>query len=558
MKRSVSSWIRPALLLTALLPAENEKPSKESILNDRIILEKVNKIILTGDATDLETTPGSDALVEVSHLQIPGDSSKLLAKLSEKYIGKPLTQKKLTEIRSAIMRHYHHAHHPLVTIDIPKQEITNGTIRFVIIESRLSQIICKGNEWFSCDRLKGYISLKPDEAIDSDTILNDIAWMNRNPFRLTQVVFAPGGSEKTTNLELITEDRRPFRIYGGMDNTGNTATHEGRWFAGFNWGNAFSLDQLLTYQYTAAFQINSFQAHTIHYVAPLPWRNQFIVYGGYSKAIPDISGFDSEGHSGQVSLRYVVPLVAAYRNWIKEMHIGFDYKNTNNNFEFSDFDLPPIVAKNVNISQFLLQFNFGCAGKPHEFSSSWQYFLSPGEMLPNESHKNYEDLRYKASAHYYYMRGMASYTYTIENTLSLYTQVRGQYANRNLLPSEQFGLGGYDTVRGYGEREVNADRAFCWNFEIRSPKLSFFDYFWKLDIHDEATLLAFCDYGWGSNHNLLPGEDGSQNLVGIGPGLRYAIMPYFSLRADVAFRFTKTQFSDGPFARLHIGVMANY
>jgi len=546
-------------LITSLSGEEQGHSFWYPVENPHETAGKINQIVLRGDSAAI----GNPALdpqksVETIGLSIPGNQKKLIAKLTEEFIGKPITQQALTDIRSAIMAHYIHAHHPLITIDIPKQEVTQGTVQFVIIESRLGEIVCKGQRWFSCDRLKSFISLESGDPIDSDTILNDVAWMNRNPFRLTQLVFSPGSSPKTTNIELLTEDRRPFRIYGGMDNTGNTATHEGRWFAGFNWGNAFSVDQLFTYQYTAAFQINSFQAHTVHYVAPLPWRHQIIVYGGYSKAIPDISGFDSEGHSGQVSTRYVIPLGAAYRNWLKELHIGFDYKNTNNNFEFSDFDLAPIVSKNVNISQFLLQGNFGCGGEPHTFNSSFQYFLSPGQMLSNESHKNYEDLRYKASSHYYYMRGMASYTYTMKNTIAFYTQARAQYANRNLLPSEQFGLGGYDTVRGYGEREVNADRAFCFNFEIRSPKLSFFDYFWNLGIHDEATLLAFFDYGWGSNHDLLPGEDASQNLAGIGPGLRYAISPYFSLRADVGFRLTKTQFTDGPFARLHIGVMANY
>ena len=43
------------------------------------------------------------------------------------------------------------------------------------------------------------------------------------------------------------------------------------------------LDQILSYQYTAAPDFEKFQAHTIHYTAPLPWRDIFVLYGGYSK-----------------------------------------------------------------------------------------------------------------------------------------------------------------------------------------------------------------------------------------------------------------------------------
>lgn len=40
---------------------------------------------------------------------------------------------------------------------------------------------------------------------------------------------------------------------------------------------------------------------------------------------------------------------------------------------------------------------------------------------------------------------------------------RGQLASTNLLPSEQMGLGGYNSVRGYLERQVNVDNGLIVN-----------------------------------------------------------------------------------------------
>jgi len=552
---------KPLFFSTLLLicPLLSQEPPAESQTADPVIIKTLNQILLFSSAQDiaLYAAPELPIPVETVGIQLPGKPAVLAKRLADQFIGKPMTKQSLYEIRKAIILYYEESGRPLVTIDLPRQEVTAGVLKLVVIEGKLGEVVCIGNQWYSCSRLKSYIRAKPGEPIDAHALLNDIAFMNRNPFRHTDAFFSAGTEEGTSNIELVTQDRRPFRLYGGMDNTGNIATTRGRWFAGFNWGNAFSADQLLTYQYTAAFDLNLFQAHTVNYIAPLPWRDQVMIYGGYSRAEPDISGFDSSGHSGQASFRYIIPCGAMYAGWLKEVQLGFDYKNTNNNFEFTDTDIP-IVTKNINLSQLFLGFNFGMGGERHEFATSVQGYFSPGQLLPDESDANYQDLRFKATADYVYARAMMEYTYTAPDVLSIFMQGRGQYSNRNLIPSETFGLGGYDTVRGYGEREVNADEAFCFNFEIRSAKLGFLDYFWNLKTKDELTLLAFYDFGWGGYKDPLPGERRNQWLDGAGPGLRYAIPPYFSLRLDLGFRIRKTQFSQDPFIKLHVGVMASY
>lgn len=57
--------------------------------------------------------------------------------------------------------------------------------------------------------------------------------------------------------------------------------------------------------------------------------------------------------------------------------------------------------------------------------------------------------------HYIYSRIAISDFFTLPKNFGLFGEFRGQISNQNLVPSEQFGLGGYDTVRGYAERVVN-------------------------------------------------------------------------------------------------------
>jgi hemolysin activation/secretion protein len=284
------------------------------------------------------------------------------------------------------------------------------------------------------------------------------------------------------------------------------------------------------------------------------------LFGGYAKVKPDLGAgdedfedFKSDGHSAQASFRYQIPLGKAYHSQIKEPFFGFDYKNTNNNLEFIGDDTIPIITKTVNITQLVGGFNWGKQTAHHKFTCSLDSYWSPGKILPNQSNSDFDNLRHGAKNRYVYARGTAGdvYHFPVKCALSLLT--RGQYSSQNLLPSEQFTIGGYNTVRGYDERELMVDNGFIVNFEIRSHAFHLFR-----KAHDELLLLAFTDYGIGGNHKKIPGEKNTQYLWGIGPGLRYSISSYLSLRVDWGFKLHRIEFEEGGMSKVHFGVIASY
>ena len=60
------------------------------------------------------------------------------------------------------------------------------------------------------------------------------------------------------------------------------------------------------------------------------------------------------------------------------------------------------------------------------------------------------------------------------------TTASGQLSDSSLFVSEQFSLGGFDTVRGYDYREVSRDEGYLINLELRSPMLDSRDVLPKL------------------------------------------------------------------------------
>src|SRR5206468_3979668 len=78
--------------------------------------------------------------------------------------------------------------------------------------------------------------------------------------------------------------------------------------------------------------------------------------------------------------------------------------------------------------------------------------------------------------------------------------LNAQFTGDALIPGEQFGLGGPDSVRGYVLREVVNDRGFSGQLELYTPELSA-----KLHLSDayKVRLLAFYDFGTVQrNHGL--------------------------------------------------------
>ena len=291
-----------------------------------------------------------------------------------------------------------------------------------------------------------------------DLLLKDLDWMNKNPFRQTNSIFSPSGQNDMTDIELVTEDRFPWRFFGGVDNSGIRQSGRTRYFAGFNWGNVFNLDHILSFQFTSGSKTSNYWSTSLHYTAPLPWRHTFITYGGYShiKADLEAPGMKTKGYSAQASFRYEIPLHPLL-NFLEDFLLGFDWKRTNTSID-QEGDL--FFDQSVNLTQLTLGYNGGYESSWYKISATLEVYGSPGRWLPDQSRKCYQELREGANNRYVYARLAVAPILEMGYGFTLHARVRGQLSSTNLLASEQFGLGGWDTVRGYQVREVNADNVF--------------------------------------------------------------------------------------------------
>jgi len=549
-----------------IAPKQPQKPTAGRVVNQNeakalggkgseVLVSALKGVRLLGSPTEIRTggysgRPGID----------PGDVTMAaqpdFAAVVQPYLGQPVTMTSLSELTRGIVAYFRAHDRPVVNVFVPQQAITSGYIQIVVVESRVEKIEATGAKWFSNDMLLHEVSLRPGDSISGNQVRNDVAWINRNPFLQTDMLMAPGDTPGTTDLLLHTQDRFPLRVFAGYEDSGNRYTENDRLLAGVNYGNLFGLGQQISFQYTQAPTKNDFEAESATYVVPLPWKHQLTIFGSYAATDATLgSEFSSGGVNWQISGRYEIPLPST-AHFNESVIGGYDFKRNNNSLLFG---VASVSNTTADVDQFVLSYQAALQDNYGSTSLSATGFYSPGGFSAYDNDDDYAQQRLNAPSSYAYGQFALNRVTRLPGDFTWVLNGLLQKSNANLLPSEQLGLGGYATVPGYEEREVNGDDGFLIGTQILTPPVSIGEAAGLPAVRDQLQFLGFVDYGGTNLHNATPADiNPNTNLLGVGPGLRYVINPYLSVGFDSFIKHLSTGYGTGEHSRGHIGVVISY
>ncbi|PCI75002.1 hypothetical protein COB21_06125 [Candidatus Aerophobetes bacterium] len=519
-------------------------------------------LVLQGGKGPLHARLSSYEGVSVYDLQLPGKIIALKKQLRV-FINAPLDKDLIIAIRNIVLKFYIDHGHPFIEIFIPEQNLNAGILRLMIKESNLGKITLEGNCKDSPLALaaKKKISLKSGIPIDTFKLNRDLLFLNQNPFFQVDAIYYPGSHLLTTDIALHVKKLRSWRLFTGVDNTGNDVTGNNRLYAGFTIGNLFNTAQSFSYQLISSPNISVLTSHILDYTAPLPWRHTLRLFTGFSFInagfdVPNIeqTRFKTKGHNLQASLRYIVPIPGIY-HLLHEIQAGFDFKRTNNNVLFNETAI--YSSSEVNLAQLSTIYSLGYDTNSLKIAYTLEGVFSPGRWLPSQTHTDYATLRLGSTPLYAYARTSCKISWiTRQGNLLFIT--RGQASTSRLLPSEQYGLGGLRTIRGYKERIINGDSAALFNFEYHTPHISLIELLSsKPKANDAFTLIGFYDYGIAFIHAPMSNEKKSQYLSSIGVGAHYQMGPYIKVALDWGFELHHVP-NDPNGQRLHFSCTASY
>jgi hemolysin activation/secretion protein len=467
---------------------------------------------------------------------------KEFADRMQKFFGKPVTLGGLDEITREVINFFREQGFPVVNVEVLQQTVKDGVIQILAVEARVGRVKVENARWFRPDNIRKEINLREGDKIDANQLQDDMNWLNTNPFRTADLKFEPGEKDGTSDLVIDVKDRLPFRIYTTYDNYGIDLTGKNRQSVGFNLGNLFSVDQQAGFQYTTSWKDlgSAMNAYSGSYLIPLPWRNTLTIFGSYSDSKAEtVPNQTFEGSSWQTSARYNVPL-PSLEPISHAFYAGLDFKQSINAFTifgsnvatgpgsglapFSIFQLTAGYNANVPDDLGLTAFELGG-------------FYSPGGVTGWNSTAQFQNNTPNSCASYVYGKFNLNRTFILPYKFTISGNFNGQLASAALMPTEQYGLGGYNTVRGYDERSANGDNAYVFNTELRTPPGSIFKIFDNQEVDDSFQFLAFFDYGFVGNIKPVPGTpEQTVFLMSVGPGLRYNIDRFVSVRFDWGFQ----------------------
>lgn len=531
-------------------PANQNRASEEETLH-------IQAIVISSGTTPLLDSEKlkSASCIQFCDIVIPGKEEDLADRLISIAIDQPIDNERLANIKTTILQYYREQGRYVVEVVIPPQDVSNGVVQVKLYEGKVGEIQVDGNRWSNQGLLEKQLGMRQGEPIDNGRIRRALYAMNRNPFRQVSVIYKPGSHDGATDITLAVDEKKPWRLYVASENNGIKFAGRQRWLAGINWGNVFGLNHIFTYQYITANQVSEFQAHTVQYIAPLSNDHILQVYGGYSYLHPKPSGAQSSnGYSGQASVRYSIPITPGVKT-THEIIFGADFKTTNTVVEYLDLSFSPTSSK-VNLTQLVGGYEFHFASAAARIFAKGEFFWSPGSWLPDQSNARYNKLRAGATHRWLYGRGVLDITWELPRSCNLNLHALAQYATNNLLPSEQLGIGGYDTVRGYDERLLSKESGAMASLELRSPLFPIPN---GKKIKGGLIVLGFCDFGWGMNRTQIGTWERYDTILGMGPGIRYQLDQYLQARVDLGYRLLAVESPKTPLGNfLHFSVSSSY
>jgi len=487
----------------------------------------------------------TDKKVRVEKFVISGNknvSTDELLNAISKYKGKDLSIQQLMEIADIITRKYWEKGYITSFAYIPVQKMERGILEIEVVEGRPGNIIVKNNKYYTEKFIIGYFNkVSKKEILNNKDIERALLLLNEFPKLSVNATLTKGSSPATTDIILnVSEKMYPMNFGLFYNNFGSRYTGEHR--VGFNWDWANITKNGDVLSLTGVTNIEDFDQMwywKAGYSIPIGYDG-LKVGADYSKMSYKIGkelkilGIEGEAEVFGIDVSY--PLIRA-RDKNLSVSGGIRHK-TYENFLFE--------KTYTTSNDYYSVFELGASGDRFLGKRNHIFYTLKTTMGLEDMFGGMDDDEYTTSSRPGITDGgwaklnidLTNIT-KIADSVQLITRASGQIANDNLLTSEQFAIGGPDTVRGYPSGEYLGDYGYLLSAELRTPIVP-----GATTVNKYANLAFFGDYGRTYFKDELPGDKEGE-LASVGVGLRIYLPCTFNMRFDAAYPVSSADASDG-------------
>lgn len=469
------------------------------------------------------------------------------------YIGKGKDFGDVQKALEALERSYTSKGYSAVQVILPEQQIDSGEVEFNVIEAKVGKVIVEGNKYYDEANIRASVpQVREGQAPNIFQISDNLRLANENPAKQTTVLLRSGTEEGQVDAVVRVADERPNKLSMTLDNTGTQQTGLFRLGLGYQNANMFNRDQVLSMQYVTApndddktnrlglYPSKHVLIFGAQYRIPLYSRGDTLEFsGGYSNVDSGVVAnlFNISGSGTILGVRYNHNLekVGDLEHKLSYSLDWRGYRSVVKQIGVAGFGLVPDVTVHP------ISLTYSGAYRKSESESTFYVTLSQNLPGGNDGGTGAfqgdptavparPPAREGADPLYLVTRWGFNHNRALPRDYQFRLGMSGQLTRDSLIPGEQFGIGGADSVRGFLEREMIDDTGYRGTFELYSPD------FGGIVPLTGARLRALTFYDWGGLRRMRPGplEMHGQHVSSVGLGLRFSRGTNVSLRLDAA------------------------
>lgn len=480
-----------------------------------------------------------EAAFDVLELEIEGNSVLPAIEIERAvypFLGPRGGLEEVEKAREALQKVYHDAGYLTVLVDIPEQQVTNGTVRLRVTEGSVERLRVQGARYYAQGAIRertpalaeGSVPYFPD-------VQEQLAQLNRGADRRVTPVLKPGTAPGAVQVDLNVEDRSPLHASLELNDRYSANTTRLRLNGMLRYDNLWQRDHSLTFNFqTSPKDTNEVKVLSASYLLPLRASDRLLaLYAVDSQSsVAAVGTLGVIGRGRIFGARGIVPLRGG-GNYFHSLSFGADYKDFEEAVALQGAD-----SFNTPISYAPLFAQY--SGTAQDGGGLTQLNLAlnaaPRGLFGNRD-AEFANKRFKAHANYFYLRGDVQRTQALWKGWSLAARLDAQLADQPLISNEQFSAGGYESVRGYLESEHLGDDALRGSLELRAP--SFITGDWIRQLYP----IGFVEGARLRIQEPLPAQTARFTLSSAGLGLRLKAWQTLSAALDLAWPFKTTTYT---------------
>ncbi|MDZ8068369.1 MAG: ShlB/FhaC/HecB family hemolysin secretion/activation protein [Nostoc sp. DedQUE08] len=455
-------------------------------------------------------------------------SAQELAKATAEFTKRPISLTQVYQARSKITELYVKNGYITSGAYIPPQTIQSGVLKIQVVEGKLEDIQVTGTRRLNPNYVRSRLAIATSPPLNRQRLLEALQLLQLNPLIKNVTAELSAGSQTGTSLlEVKISEAKTFSGQIVLDNGRSPSVGSFRRGLRLNEANLLGLGDGLSVGYTNTDGSNSFDAS---YTLPLNPRNGTLTfnYGTTSSNViePPFDFLDIESASRYYELTFRQPII---QTPTQEFALGLTASRRESDISWilqrENPPAPPSLlspgADNEGRTRVsaLRVFQEWTSRNSREVIALRSQFSLGIDVLNATVNQDAPDSRFFA------WQGQAQWARLLAPETLLLLRLNTQLASTTLLPIEQFGLGGQDSIRGYRQDYLLTDNGTFVSAEVQVPILRL------PQINSILQVIPFVDFGVGWNSSGKENTD-RNTLAAVGLGLRWAQGDRFTVRLD--------------------------